>query len=421
MAALDFPTGFLWGVATAAHQVEGSNTNNNWWAWEQQGKIHDRDSARVACDWWRHAERDFDLAADMGLGALRLSIEWSRVEPRPGEWDDGAIARYREMLSALRARKIVPLVTLHHFTDPLWLKGGFLGRDAVARFVRFSRRVAEELGDLFDLYCTFNEPNVYAFFGYVDGSFPPGRRGDVRAMLKVQASMARAHLEAYEAIRGARPGAKIGFAQNYNVFDPARPRSPLDRLAAQTLDAAFNEFFTRRASRACDWAGFNAYYREVVRVDRHAPFVHHLAAPGTRRGDSPPKGEWGELYPQGIARVAQRLARLDKPIYVTESGVADRSDRVRPWVIASAVRALHDAIGRGADVRGYFHWTLVDNFEWLHGYSTRFGLVELDVETQTRTPRPSAALYARIAKANALTPEMLREFEPDVMAAAFPT
>ena len=416
---LEFPAGFLWGVATAAHQVEGGNTNNTWWAWEQQGHIHAGGSARVACDWWNHAERDFDRAREMGLNALRLSVEWSRVEPRPGEWDDAAFRRYRAMLRGLRDRGLEPLVTLHHFTDPLWLERGFLGRDAVDRFVRFATRTAEELGDLCELFCTFNEPNVYAFFGYVDGSFPPGRKGDVPAMLKVQARMASAHVAAYEAIRRARPKARIGFAQHYNVFDPENPRSRVDRQCARVMDVAFNELFTLRARRACDWIGINAYYRNIVHVDLRKPFVHRSIVPGARQGDAPPEGEWGELYPQGIARIAQRLVSLGKPIYVTENGVADRSDRLRPWLIATAVRAMHDALARGVDLRGYFHWTLVDNFEWLQGWSTRFGLVELDVETQARTPRPSAALYSHIARANALTPQMVADFGPEVVQAAF--
>src|SRR5262245_61823681 len=176
---LAFPKGFLWGVATSAHQVEGGNTNNSWYAWERSGHIHTGESAGLACDWWEHAERDFDLAQGMGLNALRLSLEWSRIEPQPGVWDKAALARYRQMLLGLRTRGLEPLVTLHHFTNPLWLeeRGAFLAPDAAERFVRYATHAVEELGDLCDFWCTINEPNVYALIGYVVGYFPPGRTG----------------------------------------------------------------------------------------------------------------------------------------------------------------------------------------------------------------------------------------------------
>lgn len=224
-AALTFPAGFRWGVATAAHQYEGGNTNNSWYAWEQAGHIKSGERSGLACDWWRNAELDFDLAQQLGLSALRLSIEWSRIEPRPGEWDDAAIARYRQMLAGLRERGIEPMVTLHHFSNPLWLeqRGAFLWSEAPERFARFARFAAEHLADLCDMWCTVNEPNVYAIVGYVIGDFPPGR-GGFAAATRVQGNLARAHAAAYHAIHAVQPAARVGWAQNINTFDPARSR-----------------------------------------------------------------------------------------------------------------------------------------------------------------------------------------------------
>jgi beta-glucosidase len=440
---LAFPAGFRWGVATASHQCEGGNTNN-WSRWEDEGHTGTGERSGLACDWWVHAERDFDLAQRLGLNALRLSLEWSRIEPRPGEWDGAAIARYREMLQGLRDRGLEPMVTLHHFTHPLWLedRGGFLAPDAVDRFERYAARVVADLGDLCDLWCTVNEPNVYAFFGYHLGPFPPGQTGDPRQALRVQATMARAHAAAYRAIHAAQPDARVGWAHAYNTFDPATEGAPLDGLVASLLDAAFNDFFPRAvlAGQAvfpinryagdlttvrgtCDFVGINTYYRDRIAFDPRRPgelFGRRVISPRAPRGDQGAVSTTGEIYPNGILRAARRAAALGKPNYVTENGVPDREDRIRPWVLARAMLALHDALDRGIDLRGYYHWTLVDNFEWADGWSLRFGLVALDPETQERTPRPSAALYSAIAHANALTAEMVAQYAAGALPEVFP-
>jgi len=442
---LRFPDGFLWGAATAAHQVEGGNFNNQWWAWEQAGKLHTKDTSRVALDWWRHAERDFDLAQGLGLNALRLSVEWSRIEPEPRRFDAAAIARYRQLLRGLRARGLRPMVTLLHFTHPLWLeaRGGWLAPEAPGLFARFVRYAVEQLGDLCDFWCTVNEPNIQALSGWVLGSFPPGKRGDVPGALKVLGQLIRAHGAAYTVIKRLQPHATVGWSQNFNTFDPEHDWSPLDVAVTKVRDRLVNELVPRailtgevalpvrpfvgdvgEARGTFDYVGINTYYRDLVRFDVTQPgelFGKNVSAPGAPKSDQPPAGEaWGEMYPQGIARVAAALKSAGKPLYVTESGVADREDRLRPWVLARGARALHDALAAGADLRGYFHWTLVDNFEWSEGFSTRFGLYALDVDSQVRTARPSAALFGQLAKANALTREMVRPFGPDVEHAAFP-
>lgn len=443
-AALTFPAGFRWGVATAAHQYEGDNTNNSWYAWEQGGHIKSGERSGLACDWWRNAERDFDLAQRLGLNALRLSLEWSRIEPRPGEWDDAAIARYRQMLAGLRERAIEPMVTLHHFTNPLWLeqRGAFLWSEAPERFARFVRFAVERLADLCDFWCTINEPNVYAIVGYVIGDWPPGRKDAFGAATRAQGSLARAHAAAYHAIHDVQPAARVGWAQNMNTFDPARPGFAPDRWAARALDAAFNGFFPQAVRNGrvrfpfglgagdlaivrgtADWVGLNLYYRDLVRFDPRLPgqlFARREVAKGAPLGDQPVTGSWGEVYPQGIVPLTERLAVLGKPIYVTENGVSDAADRLRPWQIARAAKALHDALARGVDLRGFYEWSLVDNFEWAEGWTTRFGLAALDPATQERTLRRSGELYGAIAHANALTPTMLREYAPAALAEVLP-
>jgi len=430
---LTFPQGFRWGVATSSYQYEGTCENSQWRAWEKAGGIANGDEAGGACDWWRHAERDFDLAQQLGLNALRLSVEWSRLQLRAGEWDAAAFARYREMLQGLRARGIEPMVTLHHFSNPLWFEemGAFLAPSALDLFTRFVARVVDELGDLCDLWCTTNEPNVYSVVGYLLGIWPPGHTGDARNTYKVQATLARAHAAAYRAIHQRQPTARVGWAQNFNILDPAT-NNPLDRLVAGIQDAAYNDFFPRavltgRAAfpfnflagnlrdvrGACDFLGINLYYRDRVAFSlRHAGqfFGRRFVPEGAPRGDPGLNDIFGEVYPDGILRVAERLGVFDKPIYITEHGVADRTDRIRPWVIEQGVRNVHAAIQQGLDVRGYYHWSLVDNFEWAEGWHSRFGLAALDLATRERTLRPSGQFYSAIATANAITPDMARQF-----------
>jgi beta-glucosidase len=435
---LTFPPGFRWGVATASYQYEGHCENSQWRAWEQAGGIANGDVAGIACDWWLHAERDFDLAQQLGLNALRLSVEWSRLEPRPGEWDAAAFTRYREMLQGLRARGIEPMVTLHHFSNPLWFEqmGAFLAPSAIDLFTRFVACVVDELGDLCDLWCTINEPNVYSVVGYLLGIWPPGYRGDARKAFRVQATLAHAHAAAYRAIHERQPDARVGWAQNFNILDPAT-NSPLDRLAAGLQDASYNDFFPRAVLTgralfpfnlltgglrdvrgAYDFLGINLYYREHVAFSlRHAGqlFGRRFTPETAPRGDRGIHDFFGEVYPEGLLRIAERFGVSGKPIYITEHGVADRTDRIRPWAIEQGVRSVHTAIQKGLDVRGYYHWSLVDNFEWAEGWHARFGLSALDLASQERTLRPSGQLYSAIATANALTPDMMSQFVIDRM------
>lgn len=437
---LRFPEGFLWGAATAAHQNEGMNVHNDFWAWEQAGN-HTADGtvSGQAADWWNRAEEDFDRAAELGLNTLRLSVEWSRIEPAPGKWNVAALGRYREMLQALRQRGIRPMVTLHHFTNPRWLsdRGGWLRPEVVPAFARYAAHVAEALGDLCDSWCTLNEPAVYAAFAYILGRWP-GETG-LLPFIRVTRHQFRAHAAAYRAVRDVRPNARVGLVQHFAGFEPSDPGSRGDRLVAAVRDIALNWRLVegvvtgrlklpyglglRRhqgALNSSDFIGVNYYGRHPLRFDGGSPGTL-FASPGQVRPERAWPVPWQdrEIDASGLERFLVRLARYGKPLFVTENGVADAEDGVRPGFILTHLAALHRALRKGADVRGYYHWTLVDNYEWAEGWTTRFGLFALDPKTQVRTPRPSARLFQEVVRANAITEDLVERWAPGVAEQVF--
>jgi beta-glucosidase len=421
-----FPTGFLWGTATAAHQVEGQNSNNQWWDWEHQpGRIWRSARSAHACGWWHSIEPDLDRAAALGQNAHRMSIEWSRIEPEEGRFDSAAIARYRDMICAMRQRGITPMITLHHFTNPRWLEamGGWLHPDTPRRFARFATYAVAALSDLCQLWCTINEPNVYATLSYLVGIFPPGRTRLMEAV-RVVVTMLRGHAAAVAAIRAVNPSLSVGLVHQLRIFEPAS-RSRADVAVAATYDYLFNgavlgALATGRLGppftsgvRALpvlrgsfDFIGLNYYTRERVAFDRRSPgtlFGRLFTPSNVPQSDVGSTGRtFGEIYAEGLYRALRRVARLGRPIYITETGLPDADDDQRPGFILSHLRAVHRALHDGIDVRGVFLWTLVDNFEWAEGWGLRFGLYALNEQTGVRQLRPSGALYARIAQSNAL-------------------
>jgi beta-glucosidase len=437
-ATFHFPADFKWGVATAAHQVEGNNIRNDWWAWEQQeGHIKEGHKSRLACNWWRDAETDFGHAAAIGMNALRLSVEWSRIETRPGQIDEDALNRYGQMLQDLRARNIEPMVTLHHFTNPRWLseQGGWEKPEAITYFARFVRRVVEHLGQYCDLWCTINEPNVYGYLGYLEGIFPPGQSDFKLAMLVIR-HMLMGHAAAYHEIHAVQPNARVGLAHNMRILDPANPQSKRDQRTARAADTAFNQAILTtlttgrwtlplgfglawKLRNTLDWIGLNYYTRDLIAFDRtqsQALFGRRTHADNAELLD----GDYGEFYPQGMFRCIKRLSRLGLPIYVTEHGTPDADDDQRPRHLLAHLHQMWRAIQLCYPVMGYYHWTLVDNFEWAEGWTLPFGLIELDLESQARTPRRSAELYAMITQTNAITPQAIQAYAPELEAELLP-
>ncbi|GAB4200961.1 MAG: glycoside hydrolase family 1 protein [Sandaracinaceae bacterium] len=417
----------LWGAATSHHQVEGGEPSD-WADWTRGGgRTVDGSTADEACGWWAgRAEEDLRLAASLGHDAHRLGLSWARLEPERDRFDEAAFDRYAAILDAARASGLVVMATLHHFTLPRWMAadGSCLSARFPERFARFCDRVARRLGDRIDLFATINEPSVLAYMAYAGTRWPPGL-GRIGSFLPALAQLLRAHVAGRAAVRDARPGAQVGIVLNMPRFDPASARRR-DRLAAALQDRFFNglvlEALTRRPGRLAraagplrvpalpaipglagsfDWLGLNYYGRFRVRFDPGAPgtlFGSHDQTHNVRVEHV----DWGEVHPEGLTAQLLRLAEASPgtPLYVTENGIMDPTDARRVAYLESHVAAVDAAIARGAPVRGYFHWSLIDNFEWAEGFTTPFGLVAVDRASGARTPRPSAHRYRALIEAH---------------------
>jgi len=403
-----FPEGFLWGTASAAHQVEGDNRNCDWWEFEQQpGRIANGDTSGIANDNYHRYREDSALLRRLNQNAHRLSIEWSRIEPSRGEFDALQIRHYRDVLGDLREQGIEPMVTLHHFTSPIWFasKGGWSAPDAAHGFLPFVRHVVDQLGDLVGLWCTINEPTIYGANGWVFGEFPPGRKGDVVGLYSVTSNMRKAHELAYGAIKRKWPDASVGLSHHKLLFLPASDRRR-DRWAAQTSQMVLDRWpvapgqLRRIVESTCDYIGIAHYWGQMCAFDARRPrdqFIRRFNVPGR------PVTDMGlSADPSWMRTVLNELRDLGKPVYITENGLATGDDEWRGRYITETLANVLLAIGDGVDVRGYFHWTNTDNFEWARGYATRFGLIEVDRKSLERTIKPSGHLYGRIAAANAL-------------------
>jgi beta-glucosidase len=383
-----FPHGFLWGAATAAHQIEGNNVHNDWWRAEEAGLMPHR--SLDACDSWNRWADDIQLLQDMGLNAYRLSVEWARVEPEPGRFDQTALDTYRRLLEALRTAGIEPLVTLHHCTSPAWLGAGWADPQVAPRFAEYANRVARSVGDLVQWWVTINEPSILGLKAYIEGSWPPHRPWDLRGYVRLMRHSARAHVMARRALKAHRPDAMVSQAFAIWPMQPARWWSPIDQLMARLGDWLWQARPLHRTLPTLDWIGLNYYSRNVVGWPW--PRADARATTGVKRTDF----GW-EIYPAGLYAVLRRIGRYGKPIVITENGVADAADELRADYILAHLQQAYRAISDGVDLRGYMHWSLLDNFEWSEGYTQRFGLA-----TRERVLRPSAAIYGAIARANAL-------------------
>jgi beta-glucosidase len=435
-AAFHFPKGFLWGTATSSHQVEGNNTNNNWYKWEQE--VHTRGKAGLACDWWGGRwKEDFDRAADAGQNAHRLSVEWSRIQPAPDRWDEEALERYRLMLRGLRERGMTPMVTLHHFTDPLWLgeKGGWVSESVVPLFEKFARKVVEALKEYCSLWCTINEPNIYVLQAFMTGEYPPGR-GNLKQVESAEANLLRAHAAAYHAIHKIQPEARVGFAHHHRPMVPRYPWFLLDVLERNIHFRAVNMAFPSgintgvmlsptgrvripQAKGTQDFFGLNYYSQDTVAFDLRQPgeFFGRRYYP---KGSDISEGGMNVNDPPGLFRSIKWALQFKVPILITENGIDDDKDTLRPRYMAGHIHQVWRAVNFNWPVKGFFWWSQVDNFEWDLAWTKRFGLWELDPETQMRRKRPSADLYAAICKENGLTSEMVEKFCPELYEKLLP-
>lgn len=434
-----FPKGFLWGTATAAHQVEGQNENNNWYAWESEpGAIYNDQKSGLACDWWNGRwKEDLANAAKAGQNAHRFSIEWSRIQPTANTWDEKALEKYRTMIKGMHDLDLEPMLTLHHFTDPLWItkQGGWESRETVNYFATFVQYAVDALKDLVKIWVTINEPAVYTIGGYLGGGFPPGKN-DLGKAGTVLSNLVKGHSAAYEIIHKLQPDAQVGIAKQYRALEPSHAWFPPDRWITRFSSKSFNDAFSDalvdgnfkfafkkkyipEAIGTQDFIGVNYYSQDqivfkpfaVKNVFQHRHFLENSRLSETGFIANIPGGMWAAL---------KWAHKFDLPIYITENGVEDAADKMRPSYLLEHLRKVWDAANRNWQVKGYFHWSQVDNFEWERGWSQRFGLWGIDPETQERQRRKSVDLYAAICKENGISSDTVRKFAPEVFEILFP-
>jgi beta-glucosidase len=415
---LNFPKDFLWGAATSSHQVEGG-TDNNWSEWEKSNAerlaseaenkwqswqkdkfpemflLENYISGR-ACDHYNRYEEDFDLIKTGGHNAYRFSIEWSRIEPKEGKFDEKEIEHYRQVLLALKKRGIVPFVTLWHWTNPLWLENNSQGchrSQFPFYFSRYARYVAEQLGDLVEFWITLNEPTSVIGSGFVTGVWPPGRKNYFAAW-RLYGIFARAHNLAYQEIHAVSISAKVGFANILQSFEAYRENHWFDKLMMRAGIYIANKKLLKATLGHNDFLTVQYYFHNRFKFPRKI----HL-------GDKPISDLNWEIFPRGIYYILNWIKKYNLPIYITENGLADADDNQREQFIRDHLFWIHQAISEGADVRGYFHWSLMDNFEWDKGFWPRFGLIGIDYETLERKPRPSFHAYKKIIEHNGIEVE----------------
>jgi beta-glucosidase len=410
---MKFPKRFLWGVSTSAHQVEGGN-HNQWSVWEQenakanaaQGRAQYGDLQKyemiesqvrspenyvsgTAADHYTLYENDFDLAKKMQLNAFRFSVEWSRIEPQEGAWNAEAIEHYKQYVKALKKRDIEPMMTLFHFTMPVWFaeKGGFTKRKNVRYFVRFAQKIVEEIGVDIKFIITINEPEVYATQSYVEGNWPPEVQNK-RVAFKVLNNLIYAHNKTARIIHSMNRRYKVSIAKNTSYVYPGDD-AVLSRVSAAVLQYLKDDYVLKRVRKTSDFIGVNYYFSDRVygyRVHNEDRNVSDM--------------DW-DMHPENIEYALERISNKYKmPIIITENGVADMDDEKRKWWLAQTMAALHRALEHGVKLQGYFHWSMLDNFEWAHGHWPKFGLVKVDPTSLRRTPKQSAIWWAKfLAKA----------------------
>jgi beta-glucosidase len=400
-----FPARFLWGAATSAHQVEGGNVNSDWWRYEHAPMSAAGTPSGDGIDHLHRYHQDFELLASLGHNTHRLSVEWSRIEPAPGEFSVAALGHYRRVLTALRATGMRSFVTLHHFTLPRWFadQGGWLGREALVTFERYCARVTAALGDLADFVCTINEPQMVALHGYLEGCHPPGVTNAV-LWKRVGRVLLEAHHRAVAATR-ANADAAPGLVVQLPVLTPARDDAVTqrycDELRAEIVDLYLDAL---RPGEGGDWLGVQYYRRNWVDPASPTIFV-----------PPPPEFATSQLgwavYPEGLLEVLRRAAKVGLPLYVTENGIATEHDAERVDYLDDHLRAVLTAIDEGIDVRGYLHWSAFDNFEWAEGFRPKFGLIAVDrADDFRRHPKPSAFAFQRVADSGNIT--RLRVVDP---------
>lgn len=387
---LKFPENFLWGSSVSSYQAEGDIENCDWSIDFPAGK---------ACRYYSKYEKYFDIAKELNQNIHRFSLEWSRIQPEEGRFDRLEIEHCKRVLMALKERGIRSMLTVWHWTLPIWFSemGGWENGKSNAYFQQYLKFAAQEFGSLVDFWVILNEPEIYISLAYFLGKFPPQRKISARSML-VYKNLIDAHRIGYDTIHEIIPDAKVSSALNLSYVDSFKNHSGLNNISSKIWDRLRNGLFINRFNGKLDFLSVNYYFHDRIKIDiKRFPFVFRIQNENKEVSDL----GW-EIYPEGIYHVLMKLKRHNLPVFITENGLADRNDAKRAKYITEHLKWIHKAIGCGADVRGYLHWSLIDNFEWTFGFTPRFGLVEMNYDTLETKIRPSAYVYAKICKENTL-------------------
>jgi len=382
--SVEFPDEFSWGTATSAYQIEGGNENSDWWRYERAAGTLAVDVCGDACDSWHRYEVDLDLVASLGLNAYRFSIEWARVEPEAGVFSDEVLDRYRRMLVGCHDRGILPVVTLHHFTLPVWVadRGGFEHPDIADWMTEYAREVSTSIGELIGVACTINEPNIVAVMGYLLGMFPPQVTSWER-FVTVNESLRACHVAMRDVLRDGPGTFPVGLALSMQEYE-ALPGS--EDLVQTFLEEMEDKYLLELGDD--DFAGVQCYTKLTIGPEG---VVTELEGERTDMGYL--------FWPRSVEYTVRRAAELAKiPIIITENGIGTSDDDQRIRYLSGALDSLRRCFDDGVDVRGYFQWSLLDNFEWNFGYRPRFGIVAVDRTTFQRSLKPSAHWYARATR-----------------------
>ena len=406
---LEFPKDFLWGAATSSHQVEGDNKNNDWWAWENGHRK--RFKSGKAANQYNLYKEDIKLIKELNHNSHRFSIEWSRIEPKEGIWDFNAIKHYRDELKRMKKAGLKTMLTLHHFTNPLWFaeKGAFVSKKSVFYFQRYASFAVEKFGDLVDFWITVNEPGVYVSQSYLSGVWPPQLKSKSQS-LKVYFNLARAHKRAYKIIhkiyKEKKWGkAKVGIAQNTISTHSYHPYNFKEFIIVSFINWIWNHSFFWLTKRSHDFLGINYYFHFRINNVVLKTFDFFVNSYIEHREMS--SVGW-EIYPQGIFDVLLDMKKYNLPIYITENGIATVDENKRTRYLVSYLKEIYHAMCAKASIKGYFYWSLIDNFEWEKGFSPRFGLVEVNYRTFERNIRSTARVYSHICRENAIKPYLLK-------------